>query len=92
MISAPATAFRPAGVVSVELLVRTTTGIEVMPLMPRMIRPIPEWSVGSPEPEKVMASIFRPLPSAARISARTFSTGTYSRCRTTVRGTEPSWQ
>ena len=47
-------------------LVRTTTGIRVIFLISRMRRPRSLLRVGSPEPEKVTASILCPDPRALR--------------------------
>ncbi len=73
-------------------MVRTATGIRVIRLIDRMSRPMSLLRVGSPEPEKVMTSIFGPEATAALIWARISRGGKNLRRRTVVFPVEPSWQ
>jgi len=72
--------------------VNTTTGTSVMALMPRMMSPSPECSVGSPDPAKLMYSGLSPFSSLRRTSSRISAVGIYSLRSMVWFVVRPSWQ
>ena len=91
-MSAPAASRRARAPVRAAELVSRTILTLVIRRMPAMMRPRPEWRVGSPEPENVIASTGFFLANAFLIWPRMVSTGTNSRRRTVVFPLDPSWQ
>ena len=90
--SAAARSARTSGIHSREPLVNTTTGTSVMALMPRMMSPSPECSVGSPDPAKLMYSGLSPFWSLRRTSSRISAVGIYSLRSMVWFVVRPSWQ